>query len=162
MKIKRLLAPLLLAAALAVSAVAKPATVAVTGKVRQPLEFTLKSVQQRWPDQVKLSSFKIKDREEKGYAIDLLHCLQASQVDYDLQERNGEIRFVLQAQGKDEYVAAMSLAEISPELGNRKAVLLWSEDGEKVRLVMPEDGKPSRSVYALQTIRVIELQPEIR
>ncbi len=55
----------------------------------------------------------------------------------------------------------MSLAEISPELGNRKAVLLWSEDGEKVRLVLPEDGKPSRSVYALQTIRVIELEAQV-
>lgn len=161
MKIQSLLVGVFLST-LSLTALAEPATVSITGSVKQPMEFSLKSVQERWPDQVKLSTFKIKDREEKGYAIDLLPCLEASQVGIEPEEKNGKLRFVLAAQGRDEYIAAMSLAEISPELGNRRAVLLWSEDGEKVRLVMPEDGKPSRSVYALQTIRVIELQPEIR
>ncbi len=129
--------------------------------MKRPIEFSLKSVQERWPDQVKHASFKIKDREEKGYAVDLLACLEASGIDFEPEEKNGKLRFVLVAQGKDEYIATLSLAEISPELGNRRAVLLWSEDGEKLRLVMPDDGKPSRSVYALEKIRVIELQPEI-
>ncbi len=65
MKIQSLLVGAVLSA-LSVSALAEPASVAITGKVREPLEISLKSVQERWPDKVKLTSFKIKDREEKG------------------------------------------------------------------------------------------------
>lgn len=141
------------------AAQAEPASVAITGKLKQPLELSLQSAQQRWPDKVQLKTFPIKDRQESGYALELLHCLNFAQLDTPSDKRNANLAFVCLAVGKDGYLATVALGEILPTFGNRPAYIVWSEDGEKVRLLVTGDERPSRSVYDLKSIQVFGLEP---
>lgn len=70
---------------LAVTSVAHadPAVVLIEGKVKAPQELTLEAAQQLWPEQVKLLDFSMKERQERGYAIELLHCLEVSGLDHE-------------------------------------------------------------------------------
>ncbi len=141
------------------AAQADPASVAITGKLKQPLELTLRSAQKRWPDKVQLMTYPIKDRQESGYALELLQCLDFAQLDTPSDRKNANLAFVCLAVGEDGYLATVALGELLPTFGNRPAYIVWSEDGEKVRLLVTGDERPSRSVYGLKSIQVFGLEP---
>lgn len=70
----------------------------------------------------------------------------------------------LVATGADGYQALVSLAEISPELGNRRVLIAYRLDEQPLargmaRLVVAGDGKAGRSVSALEAIEVFAAAP---
>ncbi|MDZ7862806.1 molybdopterin-dependent oxidoreductase [Acidovorax sp.] len=70
----------------------------------------------------------------------------------------------LVATGADGYQALVSLAEISPELGNQRVLIAYRLDGQPLarglaRLVVTGDGKAGRSVSALEAIEVFAAAP---
>lgn len=137
---------------------AKPASVTVEGKVHKATTFTLDSARAKWPDQVKPITFQLKDREGKGYALPLTLALEASQPDIPAKEKNARLRFVWLAEGGDGYLVAISVGELAEDIGAAPAFLVWSEDGEELRLLLPDDKKPSRSVTTLTRLRLLDLK----
>lgn len=72
----------------------------------------------------------------------------------------------LVATGADGYQALVSLAEISPELGNRRVLIAYRLDEQPLarglaRLVVAGDGKAGRSVSALEAIEVFAAAPAV-
>ncbi len=72
----------------------------------------------------------------------------------------------LVATGADGYQALVSLAEMSPELGNQRVLIAYRLDDQPLargmaRLVVAGDGKPGRSVSALEAIEVFAAAPAV-
>lgn len=72
----------------------------------------------------------------------------------------------LVATGSDGYQALVSLAEMSPELGGKRVLIAYRMDGQPLarglaRLVVVGDGKPGRSVSALEAIEVFAAAPAV-
>lgn len=72
---------------------------------------------------------------------------------------------VLVASAPDGFQAVLSVAEISEGMGKTQALLVFQIDGQPLgaeekplRLVITTDGEPSRSLYRLQRIDVIDLR----
>ncbi|KRC35980.1 hypothetical protein [Acidovorax sp. Root219] len=70
----------------------------------------------------------------------------------------------LVATGADGYQALVSLAEMSPELGNQRVLIAYRLDDQPMargmaRLVVAGDGKAGRSVSALEAIEVFAAAP---
>ena len=70
----------------------------------------------------------------------------------------------LVATGADGLQALVSLAEISPELGNQRVLIAYRLDGQPLErglawLVVVGDGKAGRSVSALEAIEVFAAAP---
>ena len=137
---------------------AEPASVSVEGKVQKTATYTLESARKTWPDQVQPITFQLKDREGKGYGLPLVLALEASQPDIPATEKNARLRFVWLAEGGDGYLVALSVGELAEDIGAAPAFLVWSEDGEELRLLLPEDKKPSRSVTTLKRLQLIDLK----
>ncbi|MDP4076151.1 molybdopterin-binding oxidoreductase [Acidovorax sp. A1169] len=72
----------------------------------------------------------------------------------------------LVATGADGYQALVSLAEMSPELGNQRVLIAYRLDEQPLargmaRLVVAGDGKAGRSVSALEAIEVFAAAPAV-
>ena len=72
----------------------------------------------------------------------------------------------LVATGADGYQALVSLAEMSPELGNQRVLIAYRLDDQPMargmaRLVVGGDGKAGRSVSALEAIEVFAAAPAL-
>lgn len=70
------------------------------------------------------------------------------------------------ATGSDGYQALVSLAEMSPALGNRRVLIAYRLDDQPLargmaRLVVAGDGKAGRSVSALEAIEVFAAAPAV-
>ncbi|HVP69237.1 MAG TPA: hypothetical protein VMT17_18455 [Anaeromyxobacteraceae bacterium] len=78
-------------------------------------------------------------------------------------EKRGGWRKVLVAIGRDGYQVAFSCAELSPEIGATRALLVWAMDGKPLReatgplrLVVLTDHEPARSVQGLVRLVVVD------
>jgi len=86
----------------------------------------------------------------------------------DARVRNPLLSMYVVAIGSDGYRAVVSLGEISPEFGNRTALLAYARNGTPLgrngaaRLVVAGDQKPGRSVARLAAIEVFAAQPSGR
>ncbi len=82
--------------------------------------------------------------------------------------RNPLLSMYVVAIGSDGYRAVVSLGEMSPEFGNRTALLVYARNGTPLgrngaaRLVVAGDQKPGRSVARLAAIEVFAAQPSGR
>jgi hypothetical protein len=75
------------------------------------------------------------------------------------EKRSGWKRAVL-ASASDGFEAVFSAAELFPEMGTTHAVVCWTVDGktqEPLRLVVPTDKEPSRSIYKFVRLKVVDL-----
>ena len=98
-----------------------------------------------------------------------LHCEGVALVDVlrkagamsDKPLRGADLARVMVASASDGYRVAFSLGELDPTLGGRKAYLvdrcndapLDAHDGP-MRLLLPEDGRPARSVRQVESLRI--------
>lgn len=86
----------------------------------------------------------------------------------DARVRNPLLSMYVVAIGSDGYRAVVSLGEMSPEFGNRTALLAYARNGTPLgrngaaRLVVAGDHKPGRSVARLAAIEVFAAQPSGR
>lgn len=76
--------------------------------------------------------------------------------------RGADLARRVEAVARDGYRVTFSLAELDPSLGNRRVLLADRCDGEvlsatdgPLRLVVPEDARPARSLRQLETLTVL-------
>ncbi len=79
-------------------------------------------------------------------------------------KKRAGFRKVVLLTAEDGYQALVSCAEITEGMGNTVALLVWEIDGKPLdeqsgplRLVITTDGEPSRSIYAVRNIAVLDI-----
>jgi DMSO/TMAO reductase YedYZ molybdopterin-dependent catalytic subunit len=85
------------------------------------------------------------------------------------EEKRRGWRKVVLATGSDGYTSVLSCAEVFEEMGATRAVVAWEFDGTPLpadrgplRLVVLTDKEPSRSVYGLWRLEIVDLTPAPR
>ena len=147
-------------------------TVTVTGAVEKPGDWTVARVKTDLAADVTPITYTSHGQKHTADAVPLLALLKASGVPTqyvmnphaDPKTKNLQLRLALLVQATDGYAVVFSLAELLPDFGNRKVWLAIDADGQPLsptdgpmRLLVPEDAKPSRAVHAVQTITVVNL-----
>lgn len=116
---------------------------------------------------------KGRDGQEVVYsAVPLATVLAAAGVQTDVRmdpkadpkSKNANLRLAALVEGADGYAVAFSLAELSPDAGRREAWLASAADGKPlggrdgpIRLIVPEDAKPARSVRAVAAVTIVDV-----
>jgi hypothetical protein len=84
----------------------------------------------------------------------------------DPHTKHAPLRMIVTAKAGDGYAVVFSLAELSPELGNRAVWLALDVDDQPlsdrdapVKLIVPDDGKPARWVHGMQRLSVDDVSP---
>jgi Oxidoreductase molybdopterin binding domain len=85
--------------------------------------------------------------------------------DVPSREKRRGWRMVVIASATDGFQAVLSCAEIFESMGATRALLIWKVDGKPLpadrgplRLAVLTDKEPSRSIYNLRTVRVMDLR----
>jgi hypothetical protein len=81
------------------------------------------------------------------------------------KEKRAGWKKVLLATASDGFQAAFSCAELMPEMGATQALVIWEIDGHPLpereaplRLVVLTDKEPSRSLFKLSSLEVVDLR----
>lgn len=80
--------------------------------------------------------------------------------DVGKKEKRSGWKLAVVASASDGFQATFSAAELFPEMGPTHAVVCWTIDGkpqEPLRLVVPTDKEPSRSIYKFVRLKVVDL-----
>jgi len=79
-------------------------------------------------------------------------------------EKRAGYRKVVVATARDGFQAVFSCAEIAEGMGATRALVAWAIDGKPLppdmgplRLVVLTDGEPARSIYQLESLKVLEV-----
>ncbi len=161
------------AAALAIASLASadptPAQITLTGDVPKPAVFSIEQLEALGP--VK-ASWKDHDavHEVEGLPLDKL-LAQAGFTpgrmgkDVPKREKRAGWKKALRATAVDGYQALFSCAELWDGMGPTRALLIWSMDGKPLpagagplRIVVLTDKEPSRSVYQVTKLEILDLR----
>ena len=150
-------------------------SVSITGTIDKPGDWTVDRVRTELAADVATISYTGHDgKKHTSMAVPLLSLLKASGLQTQLKSspnadpktKHFELRLAVAVQGHDGYVAAFSLSELQPDLGNRHVWLAFDTDGQPLaasdgpmKLVASDDAKPARWVHAVQTISVVNVAP---
>ena len=85
--------------------------------------------------------------------------------DVPKQDKRKGWRLVVVASARDGFQAVLSCAEFFESMGATRAMLIWKVDGKPIakdrgplRLVVLTDKEPSRSIYGLQKLEVVDVR----
>jgi DMSO/TMAO reductase YedYZ molybdopterin-dependent catalytic subunit len=155
-------------ATLALSLVARaaaqaPASLQLVGETGTTSAITLDSLR-RMP-QVELRG-QIHDGPElvfRGPALDAVLGLAGAPQGRDL--RGPALRLVVLAEATDGYAVVYSLAELSPDLGARRAIVAIEQDGKPLsekdgpmRIVLEGEKRPARWIRQLERLRIVRVE----
>lgn len=80
-------------------------------------------------------------------------------------EKRAGYKKAVVASAPDGFQAVFSIAELTPEMGPTQVLVAWQMDGQPLgadmgplRLVVPTDKEPSRCLYHLQRLDVVDLR----
>ena len=80
-------------------------------------------------------------------------------------EKRAGYKRVIVLSAKDGFQSVFSAAELAEGMGKSQVLLVWTVDGKPLpaeqgplRLVVPSDGEPSRSLYQLARIDVVDMR----
>jgi DMSO/TMAO reductase YedYZ molybdopterin-dependent catalytic subunit len=150
---------------IAATATAEPpdvTTIAVTGAVERPRQWTVAELAQQ-PQTVETVFLHTGHGPLTGSfsGVLLWSLLDQAGVKTDPKAKNDIIRHAVVVTGRDGYSAVLSLGEIAPELGGDQAIVAVTRDGKPLdakeapaRLIIPGDKAAGRSVEGIATIEV--------
>jgi hypothetical protein len=83
--------------------------------------------------------------------------------DVPAREKHAGWRKVVLATAKDGYRVAISCAEVSPDIGSTRALVVWKVDGKPLaaergpfQMVVTTDREPSRALRGLEKLEVVD------
>ncbi|MBL8913072.1 MAG: molybdopterin-dependent oxidoreductase [Archangium sp.] len=159
-----------LVAPLAVALLAAPvSSVAVKGAVPTPKSFSVKELEAlgatdaTWTDHGKQRSVRGAPLEAVLKAVGFSPGPMGPDV--AKREKRSGWKMVVRVTATDGFQAVFSCAELWSEMGPTRALLVWQLDGKvlgaedgPLRVVVPTDKEPSRSVRNVATIEVLDLR----
>jgi DMSO/TMAO reductase YedYZ molybdopterin-dependent catalytic subunit len=159
MRSMRLLAPFLLAVALAASALAAPAELTLDGAVKTPLHVTAADLQGMPATELDVS-FDTEHGPTKAHFTGVaLWALLDSAGGLADPDKRAALHHTMTITGRDGYAVVLSTGELHPEFGNKGVIVAYLRDGkadekEGLRLVVPGDKRGGRSVRDVVHIEV--------
>jgi hypothetical protein len=137
-----------------------PATLELVTESGTSTTITLDSLRRMPQDELK---GRIHDGPElvfRGPALDAVLALAGAPRGRDL--RGPALRLVVMASAHDGYAVVYSLAELSPDLGARRAIVAVEQDGQPLgekdgplRIVLEGEKRPARWIRQLQRLRIV-------
>ena len=147
------------------------ADIEVNGAVDKPAKWTAASLRTQFAGEVKIIQYTNRGEKHSASCIALSSILHQAGADSQMKmgpgvppaEKNKSLRLAIVVSSFDGYTASFSLAELLPDLGNTSAWLALDSDGKSlpegdghVRLIVPSDKKPARSVRDVAVINVVD------
>jgi DMSO/TMAO reductase YedYZ molybdopterin-dependent catalytic subunit len=160
-----------IAAALVLASVAaaEPPALTLTGDVPKPLSLSVADLEGLGPVSV---TWQDHGRARQVYGVPLDKLLAragfspgAMGKDVPKREKRAGWKKVLRATAVDGFQAVFSCAELWEGMGPTRALVVWKIDGKPLppgtgpfRLVVLTDQEPSRSVFAVDKLEVLDLR----
>jgi len=144
----------------------------VKGAVEKPAKWTAASLHKQFAAEIKSIEFTSRGQKHTASCIALSSILHAAGADTQMKMgpevspamKNHALRLAVVVSSYDGYTACFSLAELMPDFGNTVAWVALDSDGKPfsegdghVRVIVPTDKKPARSVRDVQTIEVVDV-----
>lgn len=136
---------------------------AVSGAVAQPTHWTSARLQKVFAGQIHAISYTLKGASHTAHVVPLLAVIDWSRPRINSHIKHHSLQFVVEVVGSDGYAADFSLAEISPEIGNRKVWIALDQDGKPlgsdegpVEIISPQDVRPARWVHGVSEIDIAD------
>jgi len=168
---RRFCAGWMLAILLCIGAAQADNAIRVAGDVSSPTDWTADQLKQQFAGEIKQIHFTSKGQPHVSDCVALLSLLKAAGAPTDFKmtpgadpkTKNLPLRLVVVVAGRDGYAVTFSLAELLPQFGNKDVWLALDIDGNPLvehdgpaRLIVPDDVKPGRWVYAVTSVTVID------
>ena len=138
-----------------------PGTVAVTGDVRYPTMVSIGEIRALAPQTRSVSFESSAGSQSHTYVgAALIDVLMPTLPNVDGNAKHPLLPVAVLAVGADGYSAAVSWAEIAPDLTATPVLVAYTEDGQPLdqpRLVVPGDVKGARYVSSLAELRLVNL-----
>ncbi len=145
--------------------------VEISGSVPAPSDWTVERIRKELADQIKPVQYSSRGDKHTSNCVPLIALLKAADVDTEMKmdpkadpkTKNRLMRLIAVIRASDGYSVVFSLAEISPSIGKTTVWVALDIDGQDLpprdapmKLIVPTDGMPARSVHALQTITILD------
>jgi DMSO/TMAO reductase YedYZ molybdopterin-dependent catalytic subunit len=154
---------LLLAIGLSAPIVPDGTTFTLGGAIEKPATWTAEKLEKEFAEQIREVSFTLKDQPGKARCIPLIDFLQAAGPKSVNPRRNHLIGFVAVVQADDGYTACFGLGELLADNGGREVYIALDMNGSPlvpgdgpVRLIVPGDKRPSRWVFSIEHIILVD------
>jgi DMSO/TMAO reductase YedYZ molybdopterin-dependent catalytic subunit len=149
-------------------------SVIVDGDGMEEWQWTAARIQRELPKEIQTISYSVHGQPHTSRAIPLMAIIRRAGVKSDLQMgefadakmKNRFLRFVILIVGRDGYATAIDLADIMPNIGNKKAFIAldadgkpWDERHAPAELVLPDDVTPVRFIHGVAEIKLIDVSP---
>ena len=149
-----------------------PPAVEVTGTVAKPAKWSADSLRKQFAAEIKPIEYSSRGQKHKASCVALSSVLHQAGADAQMKMapgvapamKNHALRFAVVVTSVDGYTACFSLAELLPDLGNTAAWIALDTDDKPlpegeghVRLIVPSDKKPARSVRDISSINVVDV-----
>jgi hypothetical protein len=148
-------------------------TVTINSATSKPAMWTVEQIKTKLAGDVTKLEYTGHDGKHTSTVVPLVSLLKAAGVMTQLEPhpakdgkaKHAEMHYAVTVEGSDGYYAVLSLAELMPDLGNRKVWLAldvdgksWPEKESPMKLIVPEDEKPARWVHSVRTISVVKVE----
>ena len=140
-----------------------PESVHVGGAVNKPADWTVAKLKEAFVDQLKQVEYTVKGQKHVSTCVPLLAIVQAAEPVTDPKHKSYAMRLAIVVGAADRYAATFGLGELMPDVGNHPAWIAIDMDGEPlsgrdapVKLIVPGDAKPSRAVWGVTRIDIVD------
>jgi hypothetical protein len=138
-------------------AAARSPSLSLEGKVKQPQHWSLDDLKKMQAEHADVSYQTERGPVTASYTGVLLWSLIQQAGGIDDATRNAVVHHTIRITATDNYVVILSTGEISPDLGNARALVAYERDGKPLdnfRVVMPGDKHGARDIHDAVTIAV--------
>ena len=153
----RVVATLIVAASLAVSAAAQSPILMLEGKVKQPQHWTLDDLRKMPAQRAEVTYRTDSGPATARFTGVLLWSLIEAAGGVDDTGKGALVRHAIRITATDGWVVVTSTGEIAPDFGGKGALVAYERDGKPLdnfRIVMPGDRHGARNARDVTTITV--------
>lgn len=140
-----------------------PTEIHVGGAVKKPSEWTADKLRDSFAAELKKVEYTAKGHKHASNCVPLLALVQAAGPVTDPKHKNYAMRLAVVVSASDGYAVTFGMGDLMPDVGNRQAWLALDMDGQPLagreapcKLIVPGDAKPSRAVWGVTKIEVID------
>jgi len=135
----------------------------VSGDVQSETTWNAALIKQDLKADIQLVHYELKGQKHTANCVPILSVINASHPAVNSRIKHHDLQFTVSVQGFDGYAVAFSMAELLPEIGNRKVWIALDEDGKApteeggaLQVIVPDDVKPARWVHSITAITITD------
>jgi hypothetical protein len=147
-------------------------SIEVKGAIEKPTKWTADSLRKHFTAEIKPIEYTSRGEKHTASCIALYSILHEAGAEAQMKmgpnvppaTKNHALRLAVVVSSFDGYTACFSLAELMPDFGNTTAWVALDSDGKPfpegdghVRVIVPTDKKPARSVRDVASINVVDV-----